>query len=243
VIDQKTNLTIHVITYNEELMIEFFINHYRNLFPSCIIKLYDNYSTDDTVKIAERYGCEINYFDTDEKIDDSAYLELKNNIWKSAETDWVGVFDCDELLELSQEQLMHEAQLGSNIISSTAYSMINFEDQIDLESINLGFRDKGYDKLYVFNKSQISEINYHPGAHLATPVVHPGNMIRKSKTAYRALHYKYLSPVYSIGRNVLFAKRLSAKNIENKWGLHYLISPEDTRGYYESFRDKVSKIL
>jgi glycosyltransferase involved in cell wall biosynthesis len=57
-------ITVHVITYNEEIMIEFFINHYRERFPNCEINIYDNYSTDRTVEIGKQYNCNIIMYDT-----------------------------------------------------------------------------------------------------------------------------------------------------------------------------------
>jgi glycosyltransferase involved in cell wall biosynthesis len=53
-------VTIYTITYNEELMIEFFINHYRKKFPGCEIVVFDNYSTDKTVEIAKKIIAKLN---------------------------------------------------------------------------------------------------------------------------------------------------------------------------------------
>ena len=72
-------VTIYTLTYNEEAMIEFFINHYRKRFPNCQINIFDNYSTDETIKIAKKNDCNVIMYDTKNKIQDNKYLEIKNN--------------------------------------------------------------------------------------------------------------------------------------------------------------------
>jgi glycosyltransferase involved in cell wall biosynthesis len=47
-------MTVFTITYNEELMLPYFVNHYRSRFTNCKIVVYDNESIDKTVDIAER---------------------------------------------------------------------------------------------------------------------------------------------------------------------------------------------
>ena len=95
-------VTVHIITYNEEVMIGFCIEHYRKKFPNCIIKIYDNYSTDNTVAIAEGYGCEISNYNSYDKFDEQTLIKLKDTCWKNSETDWVVVCDCDELIDITQ---------------------------------------------------------------------------------------------------------------------------------------------
>ena len=46
-------ITIHTVAYNEEKIVKYFIEHYRNRFPNCIIKIWDNFSKDNTVDIAK----------------------------------------------------------------------------------------------------------------------------------------------------------------------------------------------
>ncbi len=82
-------VTVHIITYNEEVMIGFCIEHYRKKFPNCIIKIYDNYSTDNTVAIAEGYGCEISNYNSYDKFDEQTWMsyifqETKKGNIKSA---------------------------------------------------------------------------------------------------------------------------------------------------------------
>ena len=63
-------------------MLPYFIRHYRKNFPDCRIIVYDNHSTDATVKIAEAADCEVIPYDTGNHLDDMKYLEIKNHCWQ-----------------------------------------------------------------------------------------------------------------------------------------------------------------
>ena len=120
-------VTVYTITYNEEVMIEFFINHYRKIFPNCEINVYDNYSTDLTVDIAKKYGCNVIPYDTNNELSDETYLQIKNNEWKNSKTDWVIVCDCDEFIEINESQLINEEKKLTNIVKPIGYSLMNNE--------------------------------------------------------------------------------------------------------------------
>jgi hypothetical protein len=227
-------LTIYTITYNEELMIEFFINHYREKFPNCKIVIYDNYSTDNTVNIAKKYNCDIKYFDSNNQISETKYLEIKNNCWKESTTDWVIVCDCDELVNISQDKLKIEELKGSTIINFEGYDMINLSKDIDLYKIKNGVRNKMYDKRILFNKKNINEINYEAGCHTCNPI---GDVLY-SKEVYKLFHYKYLSEDYLISRYKLFSSRLSEENKKNKWGTHYIKQENEIRNNFKDLKNK-----
>ncbi len=227
-------LTIYTITYNEELMIEFFINHYRERFPNCKIVIYDNYSTDETVNIAKKHDCEIRYFDSNNQISEAKYLKIKNHCWKESKTDWVIICDCDELINISQEQLKVEESKGSTIINFEGYDMVNLLNDIDLYKIKNGVRTKWYDKKVLFNKKHIKEINYKEGCHSCNPI---GN-IKYSNEIYKLFHYKYLSEDYLINRYKIFSSRLSEENKKKKWGTHYLKKEIEIRNIFKDLKNK-----
>jgi glycosyltransferase involved in cell wall biosynthesis len=102
---EKGMVTIFTVAYNEEIMLPFFIKWYRKRFPNCRIVVYDNESTDDTVKIALENNCEVITYCTNNQLSDSKYLEIKNNCWKDATTDWVLVCDVDEMLDINFKNL------------------------------------------------------------------------------------------------------------------------------------------
>ena len=101
-------ITIYTICFNEELILPFFVKWYRKKFPNCRIIIYDNYSTDSTEKIALQNNCQVIKYDSNNQIRDDLYLNIKNNCWKDAETDWVLVCVVDELLDINQTQLIGE---------------------------------------------------------------------------------------------------------------------------------------
>jgi hypothetical protein len=231
-------VTVHVITYNEELMIEFFINHYRKNFPNCIIKIYDNYSTDNTVEIAIRLGCEINYYDSNNHLSDSKFLEIKNNCWKTSETDWVIVCDCDELIDINEKELIENQTNGVTSFQFAGYDMVNYDEKIILENIVYGHRNKVYDKTLLFNKKFITEINYSPGCHVSNPF---GNNV-PSKLKYNLFHYKYIGVEFTIERYKLFSNRLSEENHKYRWSYHYNQKEQEIRDYYKSIEPNLVKI-
>lgn len=232
-------VTVHIITYNEEVMIGFCIEHYRKKFPNCIIKVYDNYSTDNTVAIAEGYGCEISNYNSYDKFDEKTLLKLKDTCWKNSETDWVVVCDCDELIDIDQEELINEEQNGTTLFKFTGYHMVNTGDTINLNEICYGYSDDMYDKILLFNKSKISEINYRPGCHTAKPK----GIIKYNSINYNMLHYKYLGAEYTVNRYRLFANRLSALNIEKKWSYHYTEHESNLLEFYRQIPSKDLKKL
>ena len=61
------NISIFVICYNEEIILQKFINHYRTRFPNCEITIYDNMSTDNSRQIAIKNGCKVLEYDSNKK--------------------------------------------------------------------------------------------------------------------------------------------------------------------------------
>lgn len=233
-------ITIYTIAYNESILMKFMIDHYKSKFPNCHIILYDNFSTDNTVQIASNAGCEIRYFDTNNQINDNKYLEIKNNCWKDAKTDWVLVCDVDELLNISEEQLLAEDQIGTTIITSEGYNMINMEDNFDLKNIKNGMRSTQYDKTFLFNKKYITDINYMHGCHTCRPV---GTKLKMSNSQYKCYHYRYLNPDYTVERYNLFNNRLSPENRKHGWGIQYTQSEEKIRAEFIGTRINSIKVI
>lgn len=206
-------ITIFVLTYNSAIILPFFIKFYRSRFKNCKIVVYDNESIDNTVNVAKKNKCEVNTYCTNGIIDLYVGHKIKNNCWKKATTEWVLVCDADEMLDISEEQLKQESELGTTIITTEAYHMVNMEDNLCLDNICYGYRDKFYDKSVLFNRQKISEINYEFGCHHKTPV---GNIIY-SVNKYKIYHYLYLSPDYITSRYKNVVSRLSKEGVKNQY--------------------------
>src|SRR3989344_6620786 len=132
-------ITVYTLTYNEEVMIQFMIDHYRARFPGCRIGVNDNMSTDNTVKIARANGCEV-IIDTNFRKLDEPLTKIKNSCWKQAQTDWVLVCDLDELLDINEAELKEEEKAGTTIIRSEGYDMVDMEDTLDVPGMKYGAR-------------------------------------------------------------------------------------------------------
>jgi len=232
-------ITLYTLAYNEEVKIQFMIDFYKKRFPNCHFIIYDNYSTDNTHKIIENNSCEIRMFDSNNQIDDIQLKDLKNNCWKDSKTDWVIVCDVDEMLDITEQDLINEEKLETTIIKSEGYNMVNMENNYDLSSIIYGIPDHSYDKLYMFNKKYIRDINYVCGAHTASPI----GTIKLSFKTYRAYHYTFIHPDLLVTRYKWTAKRLSENNIKYNMGTYHLDSEEKIREKFEAKRLEANKIL
>lgn len=230
-----SNIHVYTIAYNEEIVLPFMINHYRKQFPDCKITVYDNQSTDSTRQIALDGGCEVLEYNSNNEIRDDLYLNIKNNCWKKQSEKWALVCDVDELLHITEDELLMEQNQGVTIIKTEGWNMITTNPNpsvIDLEGIKYGSRAPQYDKSYLFDTKSLTGINYGAGCHYCSPV---GN-IKHSTRAYKILHYKAISEDYVVMRHLEFGRRMSQQNLKHGWGTHYLDSEETMRRNHKYFQ-------
>ncbi|MFZ4796013.1 MAG: glycosyltransferase family 2 protein [Bacteroidia bacterium] len=231
-------ITIYSLAYNEELLIQFMIDHYKERFPSCKIIIYDHMSTDKTVEIAKLNNCEVRTFDTGGKIDDNKYIEIKNSCWKTATTDWVLVCDIDELIDITEGQLKKEETIGTTIIKTEGYNMINVENNCDFYNMKNGVRQIKFDKSCLFNKKFINNINYIHGCHECRPI----GIIKNSSISYKLYHYKYINIDWLIDKHKKYAERLSDINKKYKWGIEYLNNEKDIKNHFVCLQKNSVKV-
>ena len=213
------NLTIFTITYNEQVILPYFIKWYRERFPNCKIVVYDNESTDGTKNIClSTPNLQYIPYHTGNKLSDSTYLKIKNNAWKHAETDWVIVCDVDEFLDVNENDLSYLGNCNSKIVKGCGYNMCNVEDLKDITEIKHGVRATQYDKVLMFNKKYIEEINYSAGCHGCNPQpeVNIDNVF-----ATFLYHMKFIDVDLLVNKYKSYASRLSDENKEMRWGYHY----------------------
>jgi hypothetical protein len=234
-------ISVYVLAYNEELILPFFIKHYRSRFPECKITIYDNYSSDSTTQIAQQHNCEIIKFNSDNQINEHIYLSIKNNCWKQSSTDWNIVCDVDEFLDINIEDIKLEEYHQHNMIKATAYDMININsNSLDIDSICYGIRNAQQDKCFLFNKKYIQEINYDAGCHKCKPI--SKDIVRLNTKSYLLYHMKY------IDENILIKKyqenkiRLSDINKKKNWGYQYNQTPDEIKNLFKEYRLKAKKI-
>ena len=223
-------ITIHAICYNEEYLLPYFIEHYRKRFPNCKIVIHDNESTDDSVKIALQNNCEVETYQTGDKLSDFKFAEIKNNYWKHDQTPWVIVCDIDEWLNITQFDLEQEDRSGTTLIQSKGWHMCNKHNLMNIANVDTGIRAGQYDKTLCVKRSVIGEINYSNGAHNCSPV----GQIKYSEVKYNMLHMKYINENLLVEKYKLFGSRLSPENIRFGMSGHYLATEEQIRAEYRA---------
>ena len=217
-------ITIYTITYNEELLMQFMIDHYRSRFPGCRIIVNDNSSNDKTVAICKANNCEVRPYNSGNTLNDILHMRIKNSCWKDAKTDWVLVSDLDELFDVNEQQLKEEEAEGTTILKAEGWQMVNMEDNLDIVNMKHGYRQAGetaYDKCMIFNKKHIKEINYCPGAHSCNPI---GN-VKYGKT-YKMYHYRFINADLEVAKVKETIKRLSAENKKYGCGVQRCMASE-----------------
>ena len=229
-------ITVYTICFNEELLLPYFIKHYRSNFPGCRIIVYDNYSTDATRTIAINAGCEVILYDTNNQLDDMKYLEIKNHCWQNQKDTWVIVADCDELFDINAEQLLWEAKQGATIIRSQGYDMVNMENNNDVHNITHAVANERYSKWYCFNTKQIKEINYTPGCHEANPV----GRIKMSFSKYACYHYRYINPQFLIRRYNQNKLRMCDNNRKKGMGSQYFNNEHQIKAEFDRLRSEAT---
>lgn len=177
--------------------------------------MYDNYSTDNSRKLAEELGFEVRLFGVPGVLNDQHYLDVKNQCWKEQigkGTDYVIVVDADEFIFI--DNLVPDASapvvLGYNMISNSL--PVN-----EITEINTGAPSESYSKQAIFNPDMITEINYVHGCHKNRMT---GRIIREGKC--RLLHFRQIGGVQRlIDRHAMYRPRLSTFNLKHRMGHHY----------------------
>ena len=220
-------IEVYAICYNEEVRLPYFLRHYSQ-FADIIV--YDNQSTDRSLNIMRGKAKVISY-DTNNKLRDDVFLEIKNNCWKGSKADWVIVCDIDELVYHPLIELIllkSEATIFQpKLFNMFSEKLPTTKGQI-YEEIQYGTEDDR-PKMLVFRPDQIKEINFLPGCHEANPT---GNIVLSKELI--TLHYQFLSRQFTIDRYKEFSKRLSVINRENGWSFHYDFKKKEINNLYDS---------
>jgi hypothetical protein len=184
----------------------------------------DNYSTDDTAKIALSYGrVEVRKFGNPNFLDNEILMQSKNNCWKSGigdwDVDWVQIVDADEILQITRRDLQAELEAGTTIIRTRGYSMHSrILPERHWYDIKMGKPDDNYSKLACFNPNAITGINYNHGAHKADPK----GEVKFSNDTYSLLHYKFVGdPMRMVHRHIQNARRRSDRDKRLGLSVHY----------------------
>jgi len=227
-------IEVFAVCYNEERIMPYFLRHYSQFAK---IFIFDNYSTDRSVEIAQKGGANVSLFDTKGTFDDGTNLEIKEHCWRDSQADWVIVIDLDEFVYHPHIVDFLNKSLGT-LIQPNMYEMFTpvfptTTGQIYEEVIS---GHPSWPKINLIQPSQIKEMNYIPGCHLATP---KGNVALVNTNEIKTLHMKHLGRQYTIDRNIMYGARLSKRNKKMGWGTHLLRTPKQVGADF----DRLIKIV
>ena len=214
-------INIFILCYNESYLLPHTINHYKKYLPSCKITIYDNQSTDNSVKLALSLGCNVISWSSNNQINDHLYLKIKNNCWKNIKNGWIIMIDMDEFLCVTEDELLDEIKNETSLLNIKGIDMIGESNTLDLTDIDLQ-EIKKYkyhipeNKNLCFFREKIEEMNYGIGSHECNPV---GNIKYSSKIYYNK-HMNWLGLNYIINKTL---KRYERNELMRTYGwcVHY----------------------
>lgn len=225
------NIDLHILTWNESDIIRLVLRHYKKFCRTMYV--YDNHSTDNTREIAIEEGATVKLFGS-AFFDDENNRQLKNNCWKGSDADFVIVCDCDEILcqyrpskcNLNVDQPF-DLNTEFTIYPTTGWQVMSDSmPKYSLLELTEGYVFHNYSKTIIFSPKKITEINYGPGAHESDA---KGSVVWANEPLY-VLHYKHIGGVQrTIDRYKILQKRLSKKNRQMGWGIHYNRTPASLR--------------
>ncbi len=201
-------VSIFLLCHNEEILLKHTINHYRKFLTNVNFTIYDNYSSDNSVKIAKELGCKVIMYDTNNILDEYKITYFKNNCWKQVKDGWIIVCDMDEWLCVTDENLKEENLKGTTILNVKGYNIICDSKFENLKDINLHNESNGVyfqqeSKNICFAANAITKMNYTHGCHQCNPI----GKINFSSKYYLLKHMDILGLPYKIYKHKLRYER------------------------------------
>lgn len=231
---KNPNIKAFILTFNEADIIAFTVKHYQQFCSE--IYIYDNYSTDNTREICLKMGCKVSLFGEEGKLDDRAYLQVKNNCWKShRDADYVIVCDADEVLDYKI------TAVKDTIIRGVGYDI--YSERLPISSWDekrIGYQNSMYNKALMFRPNEIRDINYGYGCHGAKPEMQSGYA---TVARFPLYHMRYVGGFERlVNRYELYKQRMCEFNKINGLGHQYLKSVADLAKEWEEVKVKSKEI-
>jgi len=217
------SVEIFTVVRDEEKFIEFFYNFYKERLSNVKFTLLDMGSVDRTIEIAQKLGISIESR-FEEKMSEQTNIDFKNTCWLNSKAEFVIIQDLDELLDVSDNFLINNK---FSAIQAEAWDMVG-EGQ-PLDEITKAVRLPYYDKLMMLRVADFKDIKFSPGSHWCTYSCNISNPIFLRQSMY---HYNRLSLDYVLKKYETRKSRLSKENIDNGWGVQYLLSENQIREEY-----------
>jgi Glycosyl transferase family 2 len=238
-------LRVHLfcLCWNDARMLPFFFRHYDRFVDRYFV--YDNGSTDQSIPILKKHRrVELSHFDVtgDSFIDEER--RLGDTIWKGSDADWVIVTDIDEHIHHPEilEYLRRCKERGVTAIQTIGYEMISEvfprdtpgrEQRLLNDLVTVGARSEGHDRLCIFDPRAITETNFNPGRHKASP---QGRVVWPKYSEILLLHFKQLGVDYAAVRSAELKQGLRPRDVEQGWGFQYSWSTAEIRANWENLK-------
>lgn len=241
------NIHVFLLCYNESALLPHAVAHYRKHFPTCNITIYDNESTDNSLKLALSLKCNVYRWSSENIIDDFKYIDIKNNCWKSVESGWIIMADMDEFLCITESELKEEKEKGTIILRTQGYDMIGESTRVDLTDIDLQQISKYVlndweSKHICFLREKIEEMNYGLGAHSCNPVTTDGLPLTYSEKTYWNKHMNYLGLPFYIQKIINRYERSKCMR-EKNLAIHYINNVSDIEQNYLQMLEKSTELF
>lgn len=227
-------IEIHIITYNEQIMLPFTIAHYRKMFGNPTIVVHDNGSTDETISIAQREGCVVVPFVTN-GMNDTVQSQIKSQAAMNATADWVLCIDCDEECLVTTDDLVELENGGINLVMFQGWDIFDSVEKPEDVTIPMGCRSPGYCKPVLLRTGVFKEIVFGAGAHkLEKLIPHEGKTVKSSEYMYNLLHYKHWSSAWNIKRSAELAQRQSSENKSKGYSSHFALPANSHQQWFDN---------
>jgi hypothetical protein len=227
-------------------MLPFFFRHYDPLVERYVI--YDNGSTDGSLALLkENRKVSLRHFE----VTGDSFVEeerrLSDVIWEESRgsADWVIVLDIDEHLfhpDLAG-YLRQCSESGITALRGIGYEMVadHFPtpERALVESVTLGARSAGHDKLCIFNPDAVTHTHFRPGRHVAFP---EGRITWPEQPEMLLLHYKQLGVEYAIQRSAELRQGLREGDLAQHWGVQYSWSPAEIAARWARLRAEAAPV-
>ena len=215
------DINIFLLCFNESSIIPHTVKHYKKYLPSCKITIYDNESTDNSVKIAKELGCFVESWNSNNIHDEDLQINLRNTIWKNCKDGWIIMADMDEFLCVTEDELKKEILSGVTILNIEGYEMFGESETLNLSDIDLQeikkYTSNNYEsKNLCFLRESIIDMNYGPGSHTCNP----DGKIVYSSNVYINKHMNFLGMPYLKNKYIERFNR-NEKMRKKGWNYHY----------------------
>jgi hypothetical protein len=206
-------------------MLAHFFRHYDPWVDRYFV--LDNGSTDDSLAILEAQPrVTVRHFDVTGDSFVEVERRLSDTVWRKSRgrAEWVMLIDIDEFIYHPDlvGYLTRCADEGVTAVRGIGYEMVSDHFPTDsaplVESVTLGVRSAGHDKLCVFNPNALTDTGFAPGRHKSAPV---GRVHWPDRPELLLLHYKQLGADYVVQRSAELHLGLREGDVEQGWGKQY----------------------